>query len=480
MTTEKRKVIISQNLRIVMEKVQKNQEEGKLRRELGLWSVVFFIFGYVVGAGILIQSGVTAGITGPSLWLAFLIAGIPSVLSAIILIYIVSAFPVSGGAWVYSSRLGKPIIGYLVMVSAILHIMGALALLAIGFGTYFEVFIPGTLLIAAITCLLVFYVINLIGVKVAAWIQIVLAIIGDFLVIFIFIIFGLPHVDSVKLSGSGSGGPFPTGIMGLFVGAIILSFSYAGFTAIIEIGGEVKNPRKNIPLGLFISFILVAVVYILVAVIMTGVMDWRKLGETGGTIIDVAALFLPSWFIPILTIMILIAIASTIHGIILAWSRDLFSAARDHMVPVVLAKVSKKYGTPYWALTFFVAGSIFLVILQFGIIDLSFLLSLTLAIPGVILAYIPLTLEKRFPELHERASFKLNRKILVGIVIFNISYAIFTIILIILIAPGVVIFTAVFYLIAIIYYVIRRKWLAARGIVLDEICRNLPEEALEV
>ncbi|MHA1757939.1 MAG: amino acid permease, partial [Promethearchaeota archaeon] len=131
-----------------MEKKNENIKEEKLRRELGLGSVVFFIFGYVVGAGILIQTGVTAGITGPALWLSFIIAGIPNVISAILICYVVSAFPVSGGAWVYSSRLGSPFIGFLVAISIIFHIIGALALLAIGFGTYFEVFIPGSLFIA--------------------------------------------------------------------------------------------------------------------------------------------------------------------------------------------------------------------------------------------------------------------------------------------------------------------------------------------
>ena len=62
---------------------EKNQ--GKLRRELGLPSVIFFLFGYVVGAGILIQTGVTAGETGPALWLAFIIAGIPNIINAIII-----------------------------------------------------------------------------------------------------------------------------------------------------------------------------------------------------------------------------------------------------------------------------------------------------------------------------------------------------------------------------------------------------------
>ena len=137
-----------------MSKATSIENEVKLQRELGLWSVVFFVFGYVVGAGILIQTGITAGITGPALWLAFLIAGIPAVIGAILICYVVSAFPVSGGAWVYSSRLGSPFIGMLVVATVILNIVGGLALLALGFGLYFEVFIPGSFLIVAIIILL--------------------------------------------------------------------------------------------------------------------------------------------------------------------------------------------------------------------------------------------------------------------------------------------------------------------------------------
>ena len=115
-----------------------DESKPKLKRELGLGSIIFFIFGYVVGAGILIQTGVVAGTTGPSLWMAFIIAGIPSVISTIIIAYVVSAFPVSGGAWVYSSRLGNPLVGFIVLSSITLHIMGALALLGVGFAAYFR------------------------------------------------------------------------------------------------------------------------------------------------------------------------------------------------------------------------------------------------------------------------------------------------------------------------------------------------------
>lgn len=456
------------------------EEETKLSRELGLWSVVFFIFGYVVGAGILIQTGVTAGVTGPALWLAFLIAGIPSVIGAILICYVVSAFPVSGGAWVYSSRLASPFVGMLVVATVILNIVGGLALLALGFGIYFEVFIPGSFLIVAILILIIFYIVNIFGIKFTSWLQIILAICGDLLVIFIFIIFGLPHVNLDRLSGVNEGGLFPMGIIGIFMGAVILSFSYQGFTAVAEIGGEVKNPRKNIPLGLLISFFLIATVYILVSIVMTGVMSWKTLGAIEGNLVDVAALFFPSWVLFFLSILILIAIASTIHGILLAYSRNLFSAARDHLLPSFLAKINKRYKTPHWSITIFVVGALVLLFFQASIIDLSIVLAFTGSVTALILASVPLNLEKKFPDLVEKSQFNLNRKILVACVIFNIIYAIFSIVIMILISPIAVLISIIFYTSAVIYYIIRKKWLAKRGIYLDEICKTIPDETLEV
>jgi len=463
-----------------MSEKEKDGEVGKLRRELGLVSVVFFIFGYVVGAGILIQTGITAGYTGPALWLAFLIAGIPNLISAVIICYIVSAFPVSGGAWVYSSRLGSPFIGFIVMASIMLHIMGALALLAVGFGTYFENFIPGSMLLVGIIIVIIFCVINILGVKIAGWVQVLMAICGDFLVIFIFIIFGLPNIDPAKLSGVGTGGPFPNGFMGIMYGAIVLSFSYAGFTAIIEIGGEIKNPRRNIPLGLIIGFFLIAIVYILVSIVMTGSMTYQELGAgEGATLLDVAELFFAPGFLVFINILILIAIASTIHGVLLAYSRDLYSSARDHIVPTALGKVNKKYGTPHWSILFFTIGTIIVLLFQTSIVDLSVLCNFTITISGFVLAYIPLKLDKKLPELVEKAYFSLSKKVLVVLTVFNVSYSLFSILIMIALSPIVILSASVFYIIAILYYYLRKKWLIKQGIDLNEICKTIPEEILE-
>ncbi|MCP4760649.1 MAG: amino acid permease, partial [archaeon] len=332
-------------------------KEGKLKRELGLFQVVMFIFGYVVGAGILVQAGSAAAYTGPSLWIAFIVAGIPNLLGTLILIKLIEDIPVSGGFWVYSSRLGGPLVGFFAMISIVFHLVGSLALMAVGFGEYFEYYIPDSALIIGICILLVFFIINVLGIKIAIRVQVVLAIVGDFLVIFLFIIFGLPLVNSGNLIGAGGDGLFPNGFVGTFMGAVILSFSYAGFSAVAEIGGEVKNPKRNIPLGIIISFILVTTVYILISIVMIGVMDWEELGA-GGTFIDVGQNIFPAFILNFLNILILIAIASTIHGILLAFSRDLFAAARDKMIPEIFSKINKKYNTPHFSIAFFSIGAI--------------------------------------------------------------------------------------------------------------------------
>jgi APA family basic amino acid/polyamine antiporter len=461
---------------------REEKEQGKLRRELGLSSVVFFLFGYIVGAGILLQTGTAAAETGPALWLAFIIAGIPNVVSAIIIYYIVSAFPVSGKAWVYTSRLLSPFIAFLVLTSLMIHIIGSLAFISMGFGIYLEDFFPGITYIAAIIILLIFYAINILGVKIAGWVQIVLAIFGDFLILVLFIIFGLPNVSFENLAGIGDQGLFPTGFGGIFLGAVILSFSYAGFTAIIEIGGEVKNPKRNIPLGIFISLIMVLILYILVSLVFTGVFNYTEL-STGDnkTIINVfTQIGIQGGFLIFLNILILIAIASTIHAVILAYSRDLFSAARDRMLPSVLSDVNKKFGTPHWSVSFFCLSALILLVFQPGYEDLQYLNALTISVPSLILAFIPYLLGKKYPELLEKSKFKIKRPYLVILVIFNVAYSSLSILAIIGVKWYIVVIVAVLYLVAIIYYFVRKNWLAKKGIDLEEKCKKIPEETLEV
>ncbi len=467
---------------------QKNDaEKGKLKRELGLISVIFFLFGYIVGAGILLQTGTAAAITGPGLWLAFIIAGIPNMVSAIIIYYIASAFPVSGGAWVYSSRLLSPFIGFLVLTSVMIHIIGALSFISIGFGKYFEPFIPGSTYYIALIILAIFYGLNIFGVKFTGSVQVVLAILGDFLILILFIVIGLPNVEIAKLAGTeqtifGSAeGIFPQGLGGVFVGAVILSFSYAGFTAIVEIGGEIKNPKRTVPLGLFISLIMIMILYILISIVFAGNLSYFEIETGNKTLISVfEKIGISGWFLVFLNILVLIAIGSTLHGIILAYSRNLFSAARDKVLPDFLAKVNKRFSTPHWAVTFFCISSLVLLVFRPSYTDLQYYCSLTIAIPTVILAFVPYLLGKKYPELLEKSKFKIKKRYLLILIIFNVGYSMLSILAIIGIKLYLVLIVAGLYGIAIIYYVLRKKWLKKKGFDLDEICRQIPEETKEV
>ncbi|TXT63361.1 MAG: putative Amino acid transporter [Promethearchaeota archaeon] len=464
-----------------------NQEGGKLKRELGLTSIVFFLFGYIVGAGILLQTGTASAQTGPGIWLAFIIAGIPNMISAIIIYYIASAFPVSGGAWVYSSRLISPFIGFLVLISIMIHIIGSLAFISIGFGRYFESFLPGSTYYVALIILTMFFLLNLLGVKFAGWVQVALAIFGDFLILVLFIIIGLPNIDVAKLAGieqtvfGSAGGLFPNGIGGVFVGAVILSFSYAGFTAIVEIGGEIKNPRRTVPLGLFISLIMVMSLYILISIVFAGNLSFFELETGNKTIINVfEKIGISGFFLAFLNILVLIAIGSTLHGIILAYSRNLFSAARDRILPTILSKVNKRFSTPHWAVTFFCVSSLILLIFRPSYDDLQYYCALTITIPTVIIAFAPYLLEKKYPELLENSKFKIKKKYLLMLIIFNVAYSALSILAIIGIKLYIVLIVVGLYAIAIIYYVVRRRWLKKRGFDLNEICQRIPEETKEL
>jgi len=466
---------------------KKDAEKGKLKRELGLISVTFFLFGYIVGAGILLQTGTAAAISGPGIWLAFIIAGIPNMISAIIIYYITSAFPVSGGAWVYSSRLLSPFIGFLVLISIMIHIVGALAFVSIGFGKYFETFIPGSTYYMAFIILAIFYGMNILGVKLAGWVQVVLAIFGDLLILILFIVIGLPNVDIAKLAGTeqtifgSAGGMFPNGIGGVFVGAVILSFSYAGFTAIVEIGGEIKDPKRTVPLGLFISLIMVMSLYILVSIVFAGNLSFFELELGNRTLVNVFEnIGISGWFLAFLNILVLIAIASTLHGIILAYSRNLFSAARDRMLPSFLANVNKKFTTPHWSVSFFCISSLILLVFRPSYEDLQYYTSLTIAIPSVIIAFAPYLLGKKYPELLEKSRFKIKKGYLIILIIFNVGYSLLSILAIIGIKLYIVLIVAGLYAIAIIYYVVRKRWLKKKGYDLDEICSQIPEETREV
>jgi APA family basic amino acid/polyamine antiporter len=468
-------------------------EDKELKRDLSLPMAIFVIIGIVIGSSIWISPAAYLNETGPSIFIAYIIAVIPAIFIAFICAYIGSAIPVAGGTYVLNSRMSGKFIGFITAWMVILAVGAALAFLASAFGLFLsEIFlIPNDftlifVILVGILILVGFYGLNLLNIKISGLVEIIITIIGDILVMLIFSFAAIPYFDP------GNFDPlFPSelGVTPLLMASLTFFFSYIGFNAVLEIAGEIKNPKRTIPISLLISIPVLMILYTIQALMVAGIQPWNQEVETVTQIILNKGIF-PFGATIVITILIAVAIASTIHPTFLAYSRDILMASRDEIFPKKLAKVSKKHNTPSNSLTLLlVIGIVFLVIFvpilgpMVGIGTAGVLLSAITAVATLILQ-IPLCisailLSKRFPELHEKSGFKPSHTVLK---IMGIGGAVISFIFVLLLFTdadaGLLIALIIFpyLLIGTIFYIFRSRKLQKKGVDIEEKLQKFPEE----
>ncbi|MFX1588848.1 MAG: APC family permease [Promethearchaeota archaeon] len=465
-------------------------EDKELKRGLSLPMAIFIIIGMVIGASIWVNPAAYLIRTGPAIFLAYIIAVIPAIFIAYLAAYLGSAFPVAGGTYVITSRLTGGFGGFMSVWMIILAVGSTLAYL----GTTFGVFIGQAIgiddnsllwfsILIGILVLVFFYFLNWIKIEVSGLIELIITIFGDILVMLIFIIAAIPVFDPTNFV------PFlPLGFGPVLFAALTFYFSYVGFTLILDVAGEVKNPKKTIPKALLFSIIFLVAIYTIQALMVAGVQNYTN---PVGTVIELILQggFLPQGMVFFMAILIAIAIASTIHPSYMAFSRDILMIGREHLFPKVFSKVHKKHKTPVPALTLlFIVGIIFLLtfipILSpiYGVETSAVLLSAVVGVVVLILQ-IPVSigaiiLPKRFPEWHEKAGFKPSLR---ALRVMGIIGAITSIIFILLLFTdpdaGLIVSLIVFPFAGIgaLLYLIRKISLNKLGIDLKQIMSKLPE-----
>ncbi|MCK4980233.1 MAG: amino acid permease, partial [Candidatus Delongbacteria bacterium] len=166
-----------------------------------------------------------------------------------------------------------------------------------------------------------------------------------------YVIDGLIHIDVNNLT------PFiPNGPGSIFATAGLVFVSYGGLLKIASISEETKNPTRNIPLGMILSFFIVGILYALVVFVTTGVLG-SKLGTTVENasitpITDGAGAFMGEWGIIALTVAAILAFVSTANAGVLAASRYPLALSRDQLLPAFFGKLSKRSKTPYISILF--------------------------------------------------------------------------------------------------------------------------------
>lgn len=433
--------------------------DAGLRREISSLQAVMILVGYVVGSAIFILVGPLAGMVGPGLFIAFVIAAIPAAFTCIYNVQLANVLPVTGSNYIAISRLVHPFAGW-IGGGILIAIFFGLASIAWGFALFLEYLVPGIPTMAAAMSIVIFFaVVNYLGIKPAAWLQTVL--VATFIIaLLIFAAGGFSHIDPALQKPL-----LPMGLGPLLTTAVVAYMTFTGFTVITEIAGEIKRPRRNIPIILGVSFAVILFIYVSVTYVLTGIMDWQALGESPAALVEASEVFLPPGATMFIAIGGLLAAATTINGIFLATPRDLLLYGKDKILPDFTGHISRRFGTPDGAILLTLVAGTGGVAVGMRIEEYAILTVMCFMIFDILVVVGLIRLNRKMPQLLERAKWKMNR--LSQVVIYGgmlIFAAFFLVIgLSTLNWLGLTLFFGLFGL-GCLYYLVRWQFLKRRGI----------------
>jgi amino acid transporter len=387
--------------------------EPALKREIGAVSLALNAINLTIGAGIFVLPAVVAQNLGRSAFIAYILCGLLVILIMLCYAEIGSKVTTSGGSYAYVEKAFGPLAGFLINTlfwfgfSALSNaaVVNALAdMLAIWFPVFAQLYIR-IIFFILLYGLLTF--INIRGVKEGSQFAAAASLL-KLTPLILLIVVGLFSISADNLTVK----TMPA-IKSIGETALTLFFAFMGIETALNISGEIKNPRKTIPKGIFMGVFGVLVIYMLLQLVAQGVLGdqlavhkeaplaslaIRLIGPVGGTIILITGL---------------VSMCGMIGGDVLASPRLLFAASKDKLLPGLLGRIHPKFATPYWSIGVY---STVIVILassggfkQLATLSSSSVLLIYLA---VVLAMIKLRYKK---EATDVAGFKIPGGLLIPI-----------------------------------------------------------------
>lgn len=319
-------------------------QETQLRRGVGLLGVVMFGAGTAIGVSIFSVLQPAAEVAGSGLLIAIALGIVPMALFAIVYAWLASALPVSGASYEWPRRFIGPFTGFAIAWLRILANVGALVVLARVLARYLgmAIAIP-TLPIVAGAITLVF-VLNFVGVTVAARAQTLLMLML-IVVLAVFVGTGAPLASTATI------GPLlAEGGMAVAAAVPLLITLFLGIESAVEIGDEVRDPQRNIPLGIGLAILLTAAIYSGVAATALGILGPDALATSSAPLLDAARVPLGDWALPVIVGAATIAIVKSMNSIALVFSRSIYAMGKGGAFPSALAAIHPRFGTPYRAI----------------------------------------------------------------------------------------------------------------------------------
>lgn len=377
-------------------------DSAGLRQDVSLLGVVTIGAGTAIGVSIFSVLQPTAQVAGSGLLLGIVVAALPMILFAISYAYLGSALPISGASYEWPSRFIHPSIGFFIAWMRIVANVGAMTILAQVMVGYMSMVVPLPLKVSMAVLISCVFALNYVGVSFAAWAQSALMILL-LVVLSIFVATGLPSVD---LSVVGS--PLANGQLAIFAVAPLMISLFLGIESAVEIGEEVRNPGRNIPLGIGLAIALTAVVYGLVSFTALGLVGPDKLAASDAPLLVAAEKSLGTLASPLIVTAACASIFKSMNAAALTFSRSLFAMGRSGALPRFIGVIHPKFGTPHRAilLGYFCAMS--------GLLLPPSLIFLLLAVNiPTMLKYLACSISaanvaRYHPDIHARSKLKLK------------------------------------------------------------------------
>jgi len=359
--------------------VKELQTGPELKRVLGVGALTAIGLGSTIGTGVFILTGtVAAEHAGPALTISLLIAAIGSAFAAICYAEFAAMIPVCGSAYTYAYATLGEAVAWIIGWNLSLEYMMSASAVAVGWSEYvvnilgeWGIHLPKVLTSApfdkgptghltttgaivnlpAVAIIVAMGWILYVGVKQSSFANTIMVIV-KVAVILLFIFAGIAYVDTSNWHpylppNTGTFGQF--GWSGVLQGAGIIFFSYIGFDAASTTAREARNPQRDLPLGILATLIISSVLYMGMAMVMTGMVPFMKLGAAAPVAVALDAHPQLAWLGVLVKVGAIAGMTSVILMSLLGQPRILLSMADDGLVPPGMRAIHPKYRTPHVA-----------------------------------------------------------------------------------------------------------------------------------
>jgi len=320
-----------------------HRESTDLSRRLGLTATVMTGLGVIIGSGIYVILGISAGQAGNAVWLSFLIAAVGASFTAFSYARLSRLKPKNAPEYHYVGTAFGELSGFFAGWLILIAQVGSATAVALGFAGYFSALTDLPEIPAAAVLILVNSLIIYIGIGQSALIASILTAV-EVLGLLIIIGIGSAYLGDVDYL------EMPLGITGVFSGASLVFFAFLGFEGMANLAEEMKDPVKNLPKAILLALGITTFFYILVAFSAVSVLGWNELSQSSAPFALIAERALGPRAGMILAVISLASTGNTTLILLLAGSRITHALSKARVFPAFFSNVDRSRKTPWLAI----------------------------------------------------------------------------------------------------------------------------------